>query len=287
MITSNKSDTCIILVTICCVAIISNYAFGDDKVLFETILNGYREAMGKLDKMSARIISKERGEGSTYKDIGMGYFVRDTVICRDISTNRGAWAGENVGYDNDGNILPKLKRMVRAVCNQDYWVSLRHHNPEQKYVPEAILYSDSEKMHTLIEGRFYSPLYGGPIEGRYNGSNHKSVANMLIESGNVSMSEKQEMINGISCYVLKATTKYGEVAAWIAPEKGYNAIKWIISKRVGQFYRSTTPAEDEFNLWEAEFEADELHEIDDVWCPFGRPEKSQISPKMLIRKYSS
>jgi len=42
--------------------------------------------------------------------------------------------------------------------------------------------------------------------------------------------QEMEKVDGVYCYVIKSTTAYGNVTAWISPEKDYNAMKYIIRK---------------------------------------------------------
>ncbi|MFH0910436.1 MAG: hypothetical protein V1918_02855 [Planctomycetota bacterium] len=72
----------------------------------------------------------------------------------------------------------------------------------------------------------------GVLVGRVRYNGHKSVAELLQEAGS-SLSMRSETLNGVFCHVLEARTPYGTVTAYVAPSRGYNAMKWRISKIQG------------------------------------------------------
>ncbi|MHC4244054.1 MAG: hypothetical protein ACYSU4_16740, partial [Planctomycetota bacterium] len=75
---------------------------------------------------------------------------------------------------------------------------------------------------------------------------------------------EKENINGAACYVLEGTSQYGKVTAWIAPEKGHNAMKWVIEKDSHHLF-DDTPLSGKWPSVESSmcvFNLRELHEIE-------------------------
>jgi len=113
--------------------------------------------------------------------------------------------------------------------------------------------------------------FGGPMFGRLQGINHKGIAGLLGESNNLRLNDKQKSVNGVPCYVLEATTKYGRVTAWIAPEKGYNALKWVFERSRDDLFHDT-PLHDtplsarwpELQGGTSVFDCVEMQEVNDV-----------------------
>lgn len=111
-----------------------------------------------------------------------------------------------------------------------------------------------------------APELGGPLGGRIFGNNHKSVAELLSDSTNLYLRKGQENINGVSCYVLEAKTKHGKVTAWVAPEKGYSTLKWMIHKTNSDLFDDRPISS---NSWLAVFDSVEIRQTNDVFTTTG------------------
>ena len=100
------------------------------------------------------------------------------------------------------------------------------------------------------------------MDGNIYGNNHRSVAELLSYASNLRIIGDQEEVCGSPCYVLEAVTEYGKVTAWIASNKGYNALKWIIHRTSGDFLDDKTLSEKGLKTSNSAFEATEVQEID-------------------------
>jgi hypothetical protein len=71
---------------------------------------------------------------------------------------------------------------------------------------------------------------GGFLQGRMEciGSAPKIVD--LMSGSNSLKTVGQETLSGSLCHIVEAKTKYGTFTVWIAPDKGYNALKFIMRK---------------------------------------------------------
>ncbi len=100
-----------------------------------------------------------------------------------------------------------------------------------------LLHNYNKRQGTLLA----NPNWGGPLFGNMYGNNYKTVADGL--TSHLHMHPKKENINGVACIVLEGASKYGKVTAWIAPEKGYNAMKWVIEKDSHSLFAGTPLSE--------------------------------------------
>jgi hypothetical protein len=76
-----------------------------------------------------------------------------------------------------------------------------------------------------------------------------------------------EMINGNFCYVIKAKVPQGTVTAWIAPDKGFNLLKYIIHKSSGDFFNDKPMDETRMEEWTVTVDSIELEKIGDIFIP--------------------
>ena len=110
------------------------------------------------------------------------------------------------------------------------------------------------------------PEYGGALGGKIYGNNHKSAAELLGESADLTLRNEQENIGGTPCYVLEATTEYGKVTAWIAAAKGYIALKWSIHKTSSNLFDDKPLSSDS---WLAVFDSAEVQKVNGVFVTTG------------------
>jgi len=156
----------------------------------------------------------------------------DFVFRRDRDNNRAEWLGKQLIFGSGGDIDVLNSDFVKEIADGNMFVSLEGmrlvEQPDSRIDSRRIilLYNYTERLKALLE----NPNFGGPLFGKMYGSNYKSVADLLGESSDLHIHDKKENINGVACFVLEGTSKYGKVTAWIAPEKGYSAMKWVIEK---------------------------------------------------------
>jgi len=130
----------------------------------------------------------------------------------------------------------------------------------------AVISENYEEDYTRKQNH---PKFGGPLQGRIFGNDYESIPDLLNSAPNVFLRDSLEAIGGTLCHVLEATTKYGKVTVWITPEKGYNALKWVINKSRDHFFNKTTLSEMKLDSWTAVFDSVELQKVDDVFVPKG------------------
>jgi hypothetical protein len=92
---------------------------------------------------------------------------------------------------------------------------------------------DEEDMHRTF---LSVPEYGGAIWSRVIGCEDNTIPEMLEMAQNLELLSEMEEVEGIRCYVLRGSTKYGKVTAWVAPERSYNAVRWTVEKTPSDTY---------------------------------------------------
>ena len=188
----------------------------------------------------------------------------DFVFRQDRDNNRAEWIGKRLIFRGEGNIDLINSDFVKDIADGNMLVSLEGMRLKTEGLDSRrviLWYKYTEKLKELLE----NPNFGGPLFGKMYGSNYKSVADLLGESPDLHIRNKDENINGVACFVLEGTSKYGKATAWIAPEKGYNAMKWVIEKGPHHLFDDTVIS----TKWPSAegskvvFNSKELHEVID------------------------
>jgi hypothetical protein len=116
-------------------------------------------------------------------------------------------------------------------------IALNHYNPELKgnLPPRAVIFRGSREK--FLQGINENSLYDGSLKGGLDGSNHKSIYDLLKGASNLKLHNESTKMIGYDTYLIEADTKYGIVKAWISPDLDYNCLRWEIIKKQDQFYR--------------------------------------------------
>ncbi|MHC4312728.1 MAG: hypothetical protein ACYSW3_09725 [Planctomycetota bacterium] len=187
---------------------------------------------------------------------------RHFIFRRD--NNRAEWLGELIELDDKGKIDLTKSHVIKTFMTGDTFANL---SGLLRTRPLGItMTNDDEFYKNQLATRLDSPIDGGPLWGKMWGSNHKNIADLLINSTQVQLRKGKESINGILCYAIEAPTEYGKVTVWIAPEKGYNAVKWSIQKKPGDLFDEKPISSDS---WIATFVVDDLQKIGNVFVTSG------------------
>ncbi len=214
-----------------------------------TIIEQYRQSLLWLDSVTMQIDINGTPKG--YPDKGP-YGV--TLLFHH-DHDRAEWRGRI--FTLNGNPGPGVDHTINEIFTQQRYISFG--NPVGERLRGALVSND---LNEKRKGFFEDPGSGSPLWGRIFGNNHKSVADLLEESGDLVMQEESR--DNMPCLVLQGTTKYGRTTAWIASEKGYSALKWSIEKKGDDLF-DERPIEAE--SWIATFEAVEFQQIEDFFVP--------------------
>jgi len=236
--------------------------FGQDKdPNAAEALRHYKESLSYLQSVSMEVDVESSGKRYD-PNSGHGRPRRKANYIFRCDRGRTEWVGQSLLLDHLGNVDPVGSRRIQIIITKKcYFYVLGA--PEE--LPSSALmiindYEDHQKR--AID----APELGGPLGGRIFGNNHKSVAELLSESTNLYLRKEQENINGVPCYVLEARTKHGKVTAWVAPEKGYSTLKWMIHKTNDDLFDDRPIS---LNSWLAVFDAVEVRQANDVFTTTG------------------
>ena len=222
------------------------------------VLRHYRESLSYLQSVSMKIDVERKAEGYD-PNSGSGRRKAHYIFRRD--RGRTEWIGQSLSLDHRGDVDPIGSRGIQIIMTEQYYL---HMSAPHKGMPfRAWIAKDYEVDQKLL---LDSPEYGGALAGRIYGNSHKSVAELLGESTNLYMRKEQENINGVPCYALEATSEHGKVTAWVAPEKGYNALRWSIHKTGDDLFDERRIVS---KSWLAVFDSAEVREVNDVFVTTG------------------
>jgi hypothetical protein len=220
------------------------------------VLTQYRESLSYLGSVSlhATIIVNATNGDSTLLPQTLDYTFR-----QDRDTHRAQWVGKHLIHGEETHIDSTF---IQEVADGQMLVSLESDRitPQPVNSRRAILWYDyKEKLTRLYE----NPNYGGPVFGTMYGSGHRSVADLLAQSSDLHLRNERETINGVPCVVVEGTSEYGKVTAWIAPEKGHNAMKWTIEKTPQHLFAEDSISKQRLSAesWQVTFEVKTIQGI--------------------------
>ena len=169
----------------------------------------------------------------------------------------------------------------RAIWNGQSWYDIGiARKPEDSFVKISADESWKDQYVALA-------YPGGPLAGYFPGD-EECITDILGNAENVSVRDGLEEVNGVSCYVVEATTASGRYAVWIAPEHGYNIAKGEVRKTGDDIFHGkpvSTPHPEYAAMAEnwngpmpfppatgmlefiGTFEASGFRQIDGVWVP--------------------
>jgi hypothetical protein len=220
------------------------------------VLTQYGKSLSYLDSVSlhATVIVTSTGGDSTLFPQTLDY----TFHC-DRDTHRAKWAGKQLihGEETDTD-----SEFIQDVADGHMLISLEADRIVAQPVSSrrAILWYDyEERLASLYE----NPNYGGPVFGTMYGSSYRSIADLLVQCGDLHLRNEREDINGMSCVVLEGTSEYGVVTAWVAPEKGHSAMKWTIEKTPQHLFDGDVISKrwPSLESWQVTYEVKKIQEI--------------------------
>lgn len=220
------------------------------------IFTQYRESLSYLDSASLHatvVVTSTSGDSRLFPQ------TLDYTFHHDKDTRRAKWVGRHLIHGKDTEIDSTF---IQDVADGHMFVSLESDRIVAQPVPSrrAILwYNYKERLASLYE----KPNYGGPVFGTMYGSDHKSIADLLAQSDDLHFRNERETINGVPCVVMEGTSEYGKVTAWIASEKGHNAMKWMIEKAPQHLFDgdSISTRWPSLESWQVMFEVKKIREI--------------------------
>jgi hypothetical protein len=231
-----------------------NMAFGNEE---EDVLFAYKKALLINENYSGKInVDRTVLDFPDVSEIGNRYV--DTFVYNRYK-DKTEWIGSSVSYGNN-NIAGDEIELIRIINNSDYVYLDGIKREEYNNNYSATITRVPAEKTSRQKGLICDPILGGPIFGYFFGSDYKNMYELLKEG--TPAKEGEEVINTIPCIRVRTKNKYGTTTAWIAPSKGYNAVKWTIEKTPSDYFNSQTLANEECKSWLATFTAEDFLEIE-------------------------
>lgn len=231
--------------------------FGQDSVFPDAaeMVHRYRQSLSWMKTMSVKLdITVDVDE---INSAGLPHISH--IIFRQ-NNGQTEWLGEQEVFEDRSDTNPSYRRRIQQVMTESRHLSVIGLASEPiRRAQISDHYTEYQK--DLLD----TPGKGGPVCGRIYGNSHKSVADLLSEASHLSLRQAPEEIMGELTYVVEADTKYGRVSAWIAPDKGYSALKWSIEKTPDDLFDTLPVGQQRVEKWSAVCEVTELQEINGVF----------------------
>lgn len=233
------------------------YLSGQEKELTDPskIIGQYNESLSWAESVSMQIDTKISLEGYSNKP---SYLERKFTFNRD--GDRTEWLEKVLVFDGKNEIDLSNSFESKVIMSGSRSLDVKNFiNAKPDIATMTENYRDRQK------AILYAPKYGGTMTGKIFGNSHKSIYELLSGSQDLSISQTPSKINDVLCEVLAAKTKYGTITAWIAPEKGYIAMKWKIEKDQNDFFNESKLQD--LETWVAEYELLELQQDQNIFLP--------------------
>ncbi len=224
------NNRCYSLVLCFCIASI---VVADVSETATEILENYKKAISQFDSISMNI-SMECDVDENSPNKSFCPYKRDFIFRTD--GNRVEIVGEKTIFSEDGSVDLIRSMVIKNIIDGKLCANVINSSLKSKSLKGVAISENCDKERQII---FDSYEYGSPLFSRVYGNGQQNIYQLLSSSANLKLLEKTELIDGVTCRVLTADTKYGKVAAWIAPEKNYNALKWTINKTQGAYIDDT------------------------------------------------
>jgi len=184
--------------------------------------------------------------------------------------NRAEWLGSKSFFEDDKAEVSTSSRKFAVIANGGHIVNADDAWTSDETYKGTIRRRNYGKILRSALDDFY---YGGFLDGLFLGlgklwlGKTANVAELLSQSDMLHVVGKED-INETVCYIVEAKTEYGTVTIWIAPEKGYNALKvsWVIHDkdflRDGLYLKDSSLAE-----WSVLIDSIDVEKIDGIFVP--------------------
>ena len=226
------------------------------------LINRYRKAVTCWDTsvaMRVEVVHSYTSKSTDETDIRRWEY--DTQHRRD--GDRCEWFGRcRFDGELDGEKYSHTEQF-RQVVGDDF--VLYYGKRDSRKEPEASMGSDVEEHRFMLQAQGPD---GGFLQGRVPSiGSAQTIAEIMSECGHLRLVGR-ETLNGTLCFVVEGKTTHGTFTVWIAPEKGYNALKYTVRKEAGDILRDDVLIEDRgITECVAVVDAIEIQQIDGVFIP--------------------
>ncbi len=190
----------------------------------------------------------------------VGHHRLELIFRRD--NNRAEWIGNDALLDSAGRVIDENSFDFATIINDKFYLSAEKHPVLGRFLGHIKRELDRERKLNLLH-----PDYGGFLEGKVPGVGElKTIAERLTESDDLHIAGT-ESINDILCYIIEAKTIYGKFKVWIAPDKGYNALKYTVNVTGRDLFNRKPIEETKLKEWQLQVDSIKIQKIDDIYVP--------------------
>ncbi|MBN2588595.1 MAG: sigma-70 family RNA polymerase sigma factor [Sedimentisphaerales bacterium] len=241
-----------------------NKTKADDNISVQDLINLYAKAVNSWDKsVTMNINYVHFWSHISIDETDIREWTYNMQFKRD--SNKCEWSGSCQTEGQYGDNKYSQSRIFRDIACDDFFFMYEKRN----YMDEPTIRMWNDKSFIEEEQRLYlAQEYGGFLEGREAaiGSAEK-IAEVMIDSNNLSLVGR-EKINDVPCFIVQSKTKYGTFTVWIAPKKGYNAMKYTFSKSGNDIFRDDILVSDrELTEFILVVDSIEIQKVDSVYVP--------------------
>ena len=223
------------------------------------LLDRYREAATGWDKsVSMRV---EYDHSMNYRNTDIRRWKYDITHRR--NGDRCEWFGRYQFEGKDEGRPYSFNEEFRDLVSDDYF--LHHSQRDSGGERETLMGADVRERLFMLQAQSAD---GGFLQGRTGGIGTATHHVQVMCDSNDVRYIGQETLGGTPCHRVEARTKYGTFTAWLAPEKGYNAVKSIWSKSGRDILRDNIRIEDQGIVeWTETLDEVDVQRIDGVFVP--------------------
>jgi len=203
------------------------------------LLNLYKQAVTCWDKSVAmRVELTHSYEKRGIDETDIRHRKYDITHRRD--GDRCEWLGrQQFKGESDGDDY-SFHEQFKHIVGDDFFLYYTKRDSEEEPA-DALMGGDVKEALFTLQAQGAD---GGFLQGRMGGIGlAPKMVDVMSEAYHLEL-VGQETLGGTSCYILAAKTKYGTFTAWIAPEKGYNALKYSVRRRGSDILRDDIRVED-------------------------------------------
>jgi hypothetical protein len=223
------------------------------------LLDRYRKAVTGWDRSVSMHI--EYDHSMAYQGRDFRHWKYDLQHRRD--GDRCEWFGHCQFEGKFDDNAYSFNEELRDLVTEDYYLCYSRRDVGREETP---VMGTEVKEHLF--GLQVQSRDGNFLQGRTGGIGNATHQAQVMYDSNEVRYVGQETIAGTACTVVEARTKYGTFTVWLAPEKGYNALKSVWRKSGRDILRENIRIEEQgITDWTETVDAVEVQKIDGVFVP--------------------
>ncbi len=223
------------------------------------LLDRYRNAVTSWDKsVSMRI---ECDHSMAYQGRDFRHWKYDLRQRRD--GDRCEWFGRCQFEGKLDGRPSSFNEEFRDLVADDYY--LCYSQPDSGGKGDAFMGTDVKERLLNLQTQARD---GGFLQGRTGGIGSATHQAIAACDSNEMRYVGRETLGGTLCHVVEAKTRYGTFTVWLAPGKGYNALKSVWRKSGRDILRENIRIEDQnITEWVETVDAVDVQKIDGIFLP--------------------